>query len=157
MMQASERPSRIERRRERLLLLGSDLTKYGLASAAALALDYGLLLFLHTTLGLDYLVAAAIGFLSGLLLVYALSIRYVFGDRRRIQARGEFLGFFVIGLIGLALNEFLMHVFVAQLGLSVALAKIPTAGFVFASNFTARRALLFSRPARISGEASCAR
>lgn len=156
MMQATEPPARFERRRERLLRLASDLTKYGLASAAALALDYGLLLFFHKSLGFGYLAAGAIGFLGGLLLVYALSIRYVFADRRYVQPTGEFIGFFVIGLIGLALNEFFMHVFVAQLGLSVALAKVPTAGFVFASNFTARRALLFSRTARFSGEGTCA-
>jgi len=122
----------------------TDLVKYGFASAAALALDYGLLLLLHNCVGLPYLVAAAIGFGAGLVLVYALSVRYVFNGRRRLSSGPELLGFLVTGVLGLALNEVLMSFFVEQLLLSVALAKIPTAGFVFLFNFIARRAMLFS-------------
>lgn len=126
----------------------TDLVKYGFASAAALALDYGLLLLLHHSFGLPYLAAAAIGFAAGLVLVYALSVRYVFNGRRRLSSGPELLGFLVTGVLGLALNEFLMSVFVEQLLLSVALAKIPTAGFVFLFNFIARRAMLFSSSQR---------
>jgi putative flippase GtrA len=121
-----------------------DLFKYGLASVAALALDYGLLLLCHQALGLSYPIAAAIGFSSGLALVYLLSIWFVFEDRRSIRPGLEFSAFVAIGLAGLLLTEALMHVFVDRAGLSPAIAKIPTAGFVFLFNFTARRGLLFS-------------
>ncbi len=120
-----------------------DLVKYGLVSVGALALDAGTMLFLNKALGVNYLVAAAIGFSSGLALVYWLSIRYVFDDSRRLRPSQEMLGFLVTGLIGLLLNEILMKTFVEHVGLSVAIAKIPTAGVVFMFNFTARRMLLF--------------
>lgn len=122
----------------------ADLVKYGFASAAALALDFATLMLFYKGLGVNHLVAAAIGFLSGLALVYALSVRYVFRDRRRLGARAEIAGFLLTGLAGLALTEGLMHLFVDVAGLPVALSKVPTAGFVFLFNFTARRALLFS-------------
>lgn len=123
-----------------------DLIKYGFASAAALALDYGLLLVLNLAFGVDYLVAAAIGFSCGLLLVYFLSVWFVFQDRRRVRPAMEFGAFCIIGVVGLMLNEGLMYVFVEHVRLTAAWAKIPTAGLVFAFNFTARRALLFSTP-----------
>lgn len=130
----------------RLARLLVDLVKYGFASAAALALDYGLLLLLHETFGVDYLVAAAIGFSSGLLLVYFSSVAFVFRDRRSMRPAIEFGAFVAVGIVGLVLNETLMYVFVEHVRLTAAWAKIPTAGFVFAFNFTARRALLFSAP-----------
>ncbi|MBG0809594.1 GtrA family protein [Methylosinus sp. H3A] len=123
-----------------------DLIAYGLASGAALALDYGLLLLCQKTLGLPYLVAAAIGFSGGLALVYALSVAIVFRDRRSVRPASEFSVFFAIGLAGLLLTEALMFIFVGRLGFDPAFAKIPTAGCVFLFNFTARRALLFSAP-----------
>jgi putative flippase GtrA len=129
-----------------VLRMVGDLFKYGLASIAALALDYGLLLLCHQTLGLSYPIAAAIGFSSGLALVYLLSIWFVFEDRRSIRPGLEFSAFVAIGLAGLLLTEALMHVFVDRAGLTPAIAKIPTAGFVFLFNFTARRSLLFSTP-----------
>ncbi len=124
----------------------ADLIKYGVASAAALALDVATLMFLYKTVGLNYLVAAGIGFLAGLMLVYGLSIHYVFGDRRRLQARAEIVGFLLTGLAGLAITEALMHFFVDYACLPVAISKIPTAGFVFLFNFSLRRALIFSAP-----------
>jgi putative flippase GtrA len=122
----------------------ADVIKYGFASAAAFALDFTTLLLLYKGLGVNHLLAASIGFLAGLALVYALSVRYVFNDRRRLAARQEVVGFLATGLAGLAITAGLMHVFVDLACLPVALAKLPTAGFVFFFNFVARRALLFS-------------
>ena len=131
-------------RRNGLWRFGSDLVKYGVVSAGALALDAGTLLLLNKAFGVNYLVAAAAGFSAGLALVYSISVRFVFRDSRSLSPSQEMLGFLATGLLGLALNEALMALFVGCFGLSVALAKVPTAGFVFLFNFTARRALLFS-------------
>jgi putative flippase GtrA len=128
---------------ERILRLAGDLIRYAGASFLALALDYGVLRLVNEQLGVDYHVAAAFGFLSGLALIYMLSVRYVFQGRRRRAARIEILGFLVTGVLGLLLTELLMHLFVGDFSLSVALAKLPTAGFVFLFNFATRRALLF--------------
>lgn len=125
-----------------------DMVKYGAASGVALALDAMTLLCLNKILGVNYLLAAAIGFLLGLLLVYALSVRYVFRDSRTLHPSHEALGFLVTGLVGLVLNEALMGFFVGEMGLGVAMAKLPTVAVVFAFNFTARRSLLFSNEIR---------
>lgn len=122
-----------------------ELGLYGLASAAALAVDGGLLLVL-TGLGLNYLIAAAIGFSAGIAVTYGLSVSVVFRHRPIIDRRREFVGFLGVGLAGLVLTQLLMALWVERVGLTPGLAKIPTAGLVFVFNFTVRRALLFRAP-----------
>lgn len=115
-----------------------------MASFAALVVDFGLLVALTEWAHLNYLVSAAVGFCVGLIVNYILSVTLVFSQRRLNSRRLEFLGFLVIGLLGLALNEILMKTFVEALGLGYALAKIPAAGVSFVFNFVTRRVLLFS-------------
>jgi putative flippase GtrA len=121
-----------------------DLGRYGACSAAALGLDYGLLLLLTYRLGVSYLTASAIGFVSGLMLAYLLSIVFVFKGRRTLSAGREFIGFAIIGVAGLVLTQILLAGLVGGLGLSVALAKPPTAIIVFLFNFGMRRGMLFA-------------
>ncbi len=131
-----------ETRRARLRLLVSDLLGYGLVSAAALALDWGLLVALVKG-GVNYQIAAPTSFTLGMLLAYAGSVLLIFRGRRQRSLGAEALVFFAIGFLGLALNQGLLFGFVHFAGLPVGIAKAPTAGFVFSFNFLARRTLLF--------------
>jgi putative flippase GtrA len=140
-----------ERRTPERGLIAIDLVRYGACSAAALGLDYGLLLALTYGFGVHYLLASAIGFLSGLVLAYRLSIDFVFKGRRSLPAPKEFAGFAAIGVAGLALTQVLLAGFVGGLGLSVALAKPVTALAVFIFNFGMRRSMLFASGAAVRG------
>ncbi len=122
----------------------SDLVRYGLCSAAALGLDWGLLVGL-VALGVDYLAAAAKSFCAGMALAYFGSIVFVFPDRRGRGMLTEAAGFVAIGFAGLLCNEALLWIFVSGLGLNVALAKAPTAACVFLFNFLLRRSLVFAK------------
>ncbi|WP_281932070.1 GtrA family protein [Methylocystis iwaonis] len=124
-----------------------DMIRYAAASVFALALDYAVLMSLTKGFGVGYLQAAAAGFLSGLGLIYLLSIRYVFEGRRARAPRVEILGFLVTGVIGLLLTEALMRLFVGEFGFALSIAKAATAGFVFMFNFVSRRGLLFKHDA----------
>lgn len=117
---------------------------YGAISVAALALDYGLLIFLTEYVGIYYLVSASISFLAGMLLVYVTSISFIFQERRLASTSVEFTSFAAIGLAGLALNGFLLWCITTGTPLSYQIAKLPTAGIVFLFNYVARRNLLFS-------------
>ncbi len=127
----------------RLPVFLKDLVGYGLCSAAALVLDCGLLFGL-TAVGVNYLPAAGIGFFSGMLLAYVLSVHFVYADRRNPNHLWEVVGFFVIGIAGLVLNQILLFGFVDGLSLSLAVAKGLTTLGVFLFNFAARRSVLFS-------------
>ncbi len=123
-----------------------EFVRYFACSALALALDAGLF-GLGLYAGLSYSVAAAIGFIAGLVLAYFLSVRFVFGERRLADERAEFVVFACIGLAGLMLTELLLWLMIGQRDWHPAVAKLISAGVVFGFNFGSRKVLLFTKPA----------
>ncbi len=121
----------------------ADLVGYGLVSVLALACDGGLLL-LFVALGVNDLLAATASFSAGMLLACTLNVRFVFADRCGISRKAEVFGFFAVGIAGLVATQLLLSLFVAKVGLGVAVAKIPTTGMVFLFNFLCRRHLVFT-------------
>ena len=115
------------------------------ASAAALAVDFGTYSGLIRLGGVDYLVAAPIGFALGLATIYALSVRWVFRHRRLKDARAEFALFALLGLAGLAINQGIIYAGVEWFALAYEVAKLASAGVVFCFNFGSRKLLLFTR------------
>ncbi len=114
------------------------------ASAAALTVDvaaYALSLHLGATVAL----AATVGFAFGLVLIYAVSIRHVFRQRRLHNRRAEFGAFVAIGLAGLALTQALLWLLTERAQVAPIPAKMLTASCVFGFNFTLRKLLLFTR------------
>jgi putative flippase GtrA len=122
---------------------------YGAISVAALAVDYGLLIFLTETVGLYYLLSATISFGTGMLLVYAASVSYIFDERRFGNRSLELTSFVAIGVAGLVLNAVLLWAITTGTPLGYQLAKLPTAGIVFLFNYLARRNLLFTVRGRV--------
>ena len=119
--------------------------RYLAASALALAVDFGLYAALIRLAGMNHLVAAPIGFACGLATVYLLSVRWVFGYRRLVDRRAEFLLFALIGLAGMVLNQGIIYVAVRALPGYYEVAKVLSAGVVFCFNFVCRKLLLFTR------------
>ena len=119
--------------------------RYLAASAIALGLDFGLYVALIRIFGVHYLLAAPVGFALGLATIYALSIRWVFLERRLADARLEFTLFAAIGLAGLLINELVIYAGVEWAALSYELAKLASAAVVFCFNFAARKLMLFTR------------
>lgn len=122
---------------------GGEALRYLGASVLALGLDAGLLWIGTREFGLAAWLAGAFAYAAGLVLIYALSVRWVFAHRVIRDARGEFLVFAVLGLIGLLLNSATLFV-ATGLGLSLPLAKGLSAGIGFVTNFVSRKLLLFS-------------
>lgn len=130
-----------------LSALGSQGTRefirYFLASLIALFVDVGSLAILSEWLSVPYLWAGGIAFLLGLLVVYILSIRWVFESRQIKSPIAEFLLFALIGLVGLLINEGMLWLFTGFLGLHLLASKLLSVVAVFSWNFFARRTLLF--------------
>jgi len=121
--------------------------RYVAAAALALAVDFGTYVALIRLASVHYLVAAPIGFTLGLVIIYVLSVRWVFTVRRFADARAEFAIFALIGVAGLGLNQAVIYAGVELLSFSPELAKILSAGTVFCFNFGLRKLLLFTRTA----------
>lgn len=125
--------------------LSGEGLRYFVASAAALAVDYSVLVGATEIFKIHYLVSAALSFTGGLLVNYLLSVTWVFKERRLENRWIEAAGFAAVGVLGLALNEGLMALFVEGFGLAYAVAKIPATGIGFVFNYGLRRILLFTR------------
>jgi putative flippase GtrA len=123
-----------------------EFLRYFACSALALGVDAGLYALLMAA-GWDYATAAAAGFMTGLLVVYVLSVRLVFSTRRMTDTRREFATFAGIGVFGLLVTELLLWALIEHFGAGAMVARMLTAGVVFVLNFTLRKVLLFTSPA----------
>jgi len=135
---------RLRARHSNRFVEGTEFLKYVFASLVALAVDVGLLVFLTSVVHLHYLVAGLVAFLAGALVVYLLSIHWIFSHRRLGAHRGkEFLIFLLIGAIGLLLNESILWFLTGVVGTHYLVSKGCSVLLVFGWNFIARKRMLF--------------
>jgi len=125
-----------------------EVLRYFGCSVAALAADLAIF-SIGMRLGAGYPMAAAVGFVAGLWVVYALSVRFAFRARAFKDQRLEFIVFASIGIAGLLLTEGLLWVFVERLVLPPLAAKLLTAGLVFFFNFGLRKWALFTQHGKV--------
>lgn len=123
-----------------------EFVRYAMTSGVALAIDLSTFFFLLRVLDVNPYAAAAIGFLSGLVIAYLLSTKWVFNYRRMAQQSGkEFSVFVGIGLGGLLITQGVLWVGIEKLSLSAEASKIAAVGISFAFNYIMRKVILFSR------------
>lgn len=120
-----------------------EFLRYLAASAAALALDTAAFT-LALRFGAGLAAAACVGFILGLVLIYCLSTRLVFSQRRLVDRRSEFALFACVGVAGLLLTQALLWLLVSRLGTDPLVAKLASACGVFLFNFCLRKVLLFT-------------
>jgi len=116
-------------------------TKYFGVALVGYVVDFGTLLIFKELLGIHYLIAASAGFIFGLIVVYILSNKFVFGESKIASKKLQFTVFAVIGVVGLLLLNALMWVFTDIFGVVYIISKIIATAFVYVWNFLARRAL----------------
>lgn len=113
---------------------------YFLTAVVGLVVDFGVLVICKEVFRLHYLLASSAGFLFGLILVFYLSNRFVFGEPRGKKSH-VFILFGLIGVGGLLLLSLLMWLFTGRLGLNYLVSKSIATIIVFMWNFLARKAL----------------
>jgi len=117
--------------------------RYILSGAAALAVDYSILVTLTQTFKLYYLTSAAIAFMLGSTVSYILNVTWVFDRRAFDDRRLEVLIFFSIGIVGLTLNHYCIQFFTEIVKLHYLGSKAISTITVFSMNFIARKYILF--------------
>jgi putative flippase GtrA len=118
------------------------LIRYLFVGGFAAVVDTGCLYFLHSQLRMNYLGAAAIGFILGLLTNYLLSIIWVFESSGKIKE--EFVLFAIIGLGGLGWTELILWLTVHFAHGPVLLAKVIALFLVLIWNFGMRKKFVFA-------------
>ncbi len=122
-------------------MISSTVLRFTLVGLVNTAVGYGVILLLHYGLGIDPVPANAGGYLSGLLLSYALNRRYTFASRR---PHGQALPRFGMAAAGcFALNLLVLQVGLAVLALPVALAQALAVGSYSVAFYFANRWLVF--------------
>jgi len=120
-----------------------ELARYFFASLAAFFADTGSLALMTSVFGVQYLISAPIAFMFGLVIVYVLSIRWVFETRTLQSARKEFAVFLAIGIVGLLINEGVLWLLTGFFGMFYLVSKLVSVFVVFGWDFLTRKALLF--------------
>lgn len=118
--------------------------KYLGAAVLALAVDATALWVLTSYCGWNYLLAAITTFVVGGVVLYALSVSFVFSHRRTTKRAVELPSFVALGLVGLIVNLLVIRFGVEAARLSVLHAKLAASMCSFGVNFALRRVLLFS-------------
>lgn len=121
--------------------LTKEFARYFGAALIGYGVDFGTLILLHELLGMHYLIAATLGFASGLFVLYVISNKYVFGGSKIKSKSAEFSLFALIGLIGLAILNVLMWLLTDKLAINYIVSKLVATVVVYVWNFFARRSL----------------
>lgn len=122
--------------------------RYFVTGGLAFVVDFGVFALALYYFDVHYLVANLIGLMGGNVVNYLLSIGWVFSAQKRTMEKHrllEIIVFVLISLVGMALNEFLMYVFVGLLVLQEMISKMGAAIIVLLYNFFARKYILFKR------------
>lgn len=122
--------------------------RYLFVGGFAAVIDMGTLFALSIFVGVNYLIAAAIGFVVGLFANYLISASWVFDTAQK--SKEEFALFSLIGAGGLGLTELIMWVGVDVAQLPLLFAKIVSLALVLIWNFGLRKKLVFERPVQTS-------
>lgn len=122
----------------------TELMRYFATSVVALSVDICVLILLTHAFSINYLLSNVFAFLSGNVVVYFASVRWIFGTRRLVNIPFEWLIFILIGTLGLAVNVATLWMCVDILVWPLLPSKLLAAGFSFLFNFAVRKLVLFN-------------
>lgn len=121
--------------------------RYLIAGGTASLVDLTILFILYQLLGINYLVAAALGFGGGVLTNYTINILIVFESGGKKKT--EFSLFALIGIGGLLWTELILWMLHDHLGAPVMLAKLVAIVLVLNWNFFMRKKFVFKKSSAI--------
>lgn len=132
--------------------LESELVRSLIVAVIALAADWGILALVNGIV-VSPVLSSAMGFATGLVVNYLLSVTWAFRHRALSNRRVEFVIFFLIGVVGLGLTVAVVGFGVNWLNLNIHVAKAASVVIGFGWNFGVRKAILFTSPGLSSSSA----
>lgn len=117
--------------------------RYLIAGGTASLIDIMILFVLYKTLGINYLIAAALGFLFGVATNYTINTLIVFESGGKKKT--EFSIFALIGIGGLLWTELILWIFVDNFGVPVMISKLIAIVLVLNWNFFMRKKFVFKK------------
>lgn len=122
--------------------LMKQIIRFSVVGGSAFLIDYGLLYFLTEFAGINYLISSCISFSISVVYNYVFSIFWVFDVQRKGNKTKEFLVFFILSVIGLGINTFIMWGMVDKLTIHYLISKLAATAVVMVYNFITRKLFL---------------
>ncbi len=122
--------------------LFQQIMKFGLVGGIAFLIDYGVMIIAKEILGLNVLLAAALGFIISVIFNYIASVKWVFDVNKEKDEKKNFILFIIFSIIGLILTEIIMWFGTDILKISYLIVKIGATAIVMVFNFITRKIFL---------------
>lgn len=129
----------------------SNLAKYFVVGGTAAVFDLGIYTIFAVWLPFNYLMIGGIGFLVGTAVNYVLCVRLIYQSGQRFSTRGEIIGVYVVGVVGLSMHQLILYLAHESFALSLMVSKILAMGLVFFWNFGMRNFYVFASPKTNAG------
>lgn len=118
--------------------------RYVFVGGIATIADWGVLYLLTECAHMNHLVAAVFSFIAGLAVNFILSKLLVFkANEARTNAWMEFVGYAIIGVVGLGITELIMYLLTNRMGLHYMASKAVATVIVLIWNYVARKKIIY--------------
>ena len=118
--------------------------RYVFVGGIATIADWGVLYLLTECAHMNHLVAAVFSFIAGLVVNFILSKLLVFkANEARTNAWMEFVGYAIIGVVGLGITELIMYLLTNRMGLHYMASKAVATVIVLIWNYVARKKIIY--------------
>ena len=118
--------------------------RYVFVGGIATIADWGVLYLLTECAHMNHLVAAVFSFIAGLAVNFILSKLRVFkANEARTNAWMEFVGYAIIGVVGLGITELIMYLLTNRMGLHYMASKAVATVIVLIWNYVARKKIIY--------------
>lgn len=118
--------------------------RYVFVGGIATVADWGVLFLLTEFVHIHYLLSAVFAFVAGLITNFFLSQLLVFkANEAKVNAVMEFVGYAVIGVVGLGITELIMLLFTNCWNVHYMIAKVVATVIVLFWNYLARKKILY--------------
>jgi putative flippase GtrA len=122
--------------------INEKLVQFGVVGTIGMLLDFGITWFCKEKLRLNKFMANSLGFSVAVVHNYLLNRYWTFAVSASQPMGGQFAKFVLVALMGLALNNLLLYLFVRYTKANFYLLKFVVIGLVFCWNYLAN--LLFT-------------
>ena len=120
--------------------------RYIFVGGIATVADWGTLFVLTEFAHVYHLVSAVFAFVAGLIVNFILSQMLVFkANEAKVKPVMEFVGYALIGIVGLGITELIMVLFTNCWELHYMISKVIATVIVLAWNYIARKKLLYKQ------------
>ena len=115
--------------------------RFATVGGIATAIHYLILIALVHAASMNAVWASSIGFIVSAVCNYLLNYRFTF--RSNVEHRRAIIKFFVVAVVGLALNSLTMQIAIEYMSVHYLLAQVLATGLVLLWNFTGNRLWTF--------------